>query len=342
MHKKFVKSFEKYNNLEKEILELIYDKSRSLKSKYYFYNFCKDYLDHRYNDRFDIIKNYELYNCTKRSKTLDNYVLRFGNILGHIKWNNYCKKQAYSNSFEYKQNKFGWTYDQFVEYNNMNSQTLNNMISRHGDNTGVIKWNEFKHKQKDAGCSLKYFQTLYGLDDGLIKYKEVNAKKKLNRECFIRKYGEEIGCLKWEEFCIKRSINNKNYYSKISQKLFNVLMNYISDDYANNIFYAQKNYEYIFNHKSFDQCYYVDFYDKEKNKIIEFYGNYYHCNPLMFNSDYTNTRINLTAQQIWDRDTSKNYNIKRCFHSDILIIWEKDYINNLDETIEICRNFLNI
>ena len=41
------------------------------------------------------------------------------------------------------------------------------------------------------------------------------------------------------------------------------------------------------------------------NKIIEFNGDYWHCNPNIFPSDYFNSVKQKTANEIWDYDKRK-------------------------------------
>ena len=54
----------------------------------------------------------------KYAWTKEKAIKKYGEVDGLKKWEEYCKKQAISNTFEYKQNKYGWTKDQFDEYNN--------------------------------------------------------------------------------------------------------------------------------------------------------------------------------------------------------------------------------
>ena len=68
----------------------------------------------------------------------------------------------------------------------------------------------------------------------------------------------------------------------------------------------------------------VDSYLLEKNALIEIDGDYWHCNPNKYASDYFHKNIKMTAQQIWDRDKKKTgicielgYKIIRFWESDI-------------------------
>ena len=68
--------------------------------------------------------------------------------------------------------------------------------------------------------------------------------------------------------------------------------------------------------------YTVDIYIRELNLIIEFYGDYWHCNPKIYKEDYI--RRNKVAKNIWEYDKKRldyigdlNYNVE--------VIWESDF-----------------
>ena len=77
-----------------------------------------------------------------------------------------------------------------------------------------------------------------------------------------------------------------------------------------------------------------------KNKIIEFQGDYWHCNLNLYDKDFYNKVKQKTAQEIWNYDNIK----KECaeyYGYDILYIWEYDYYQNREEVINKCIEFLN-
>jgi hypothetical protein len=69
----------------------------------------------------------------------------------------------------------------------------------------------------------------------------------------------------------------------------------------------------------------VDIYVPSKKLIIECFGNYWHCNPILYKEDYYHKNIKMTAKEIWQRDNeriknfeNKGYNVK--------IVWETQII----------------
>ena len=76
-----------------------------------------------------------------------------------------------------------------------------------------------------------------------------------------------------------------------------------------------------------------------KNKIIEFQGDYWHCNPLLYDENFYNKVKQQTAKEIWNFDELK----KQCanfYGYDVLYIWESEYNNNPEETVKKCIEFL--
>ena len=158
---------------------------------------------------------------------------------------------------------------------------------------------------------------------GYDKAIQINKSKALTLDNFIRKYGEELGNKKYIEFT-KRHIN---FYSNISQKLFNELDKYLSEKYTT--YYATKNYEYPI--KLLDKYVCLDYYIKELNICIEFNGSIFHGEPRLYkDNDKCNPFINLTAKEIRDND-QKRYNLlKELYNINTYIIWELDYNKNFN------------
>lgn len=84
----------------------------------------------------------------------------------------------------------------------------------------------------------------------------------------------------------------------------------------------------------------MDYFIKELNLGIEYYGNYWHANPLLFNENdeikFPNNKIYL-AKEIWKLNNTRINNIK--LNKIDIIIWESDDINKiLDNIIRIIKN----
>ena len=75
---------------------------------------------------------------------------------------------------------------------------------------------------------------------------------------------------------------------------------------------------------------YADILIPSINKIIECHGDYWHCNPEMYKSDYYHKRIHLTAQEIWNNDSLRIKILESAGYV-VEVVWEDkvdNYINN--------------
>ena len=240
--------------------------------------------------------------------TLENLIIKHGEKTGTIKWNNYCKKQTETNTFEYKKEKYGWDEKKFKEYNRSRAVTIENLIKKHGEDKGVIIWNNYCDRQKYT-CSLNYFKNEYGDFEGTIKY--------LN-------------------FAEKRAMNGG--YSNISQVLFNELKIKLKNKYT--LYYATHNKEYSIINEQLNTYYNLDFFIKELNLSIEFNGDAWHCNPKIYNEkDKPLSFLGIENQEycakiIWEKD-KKRLDFLKTKLIDVIIIWERDLIDNgLDNIIK--------
>ena len=275
----------------------------------------------------------DIYN-EKRSNyamTKEKMINKYGEEKGLKKWNDYCKQQAETNTFEYKQKKYGWTEQQFKEYNKSRAVTLNNLIKKHGNEEGTKIWNNYIEQQKYTK-SWEYMVEKFGIE----KARQINKSKSLTFENFIKKYGEEKGKIEWLNY-----INNCKFgYSEISQILFRNLDKYLSNKYTT--YFATKNNEYAI--CNCGSAYHLDYYIKELNICIEFNGGCFHGDPRLYNdNEFCNPfNKNLTAKEIRDKDREryeylyKNYKIKT------YIIWELDYNPDTFDYIDYIKNILKI
>lgn len=69
------------------------------------------------------------------------------------------------------------------------------------------------------------------------------------------------------------------------------------------------------------------------------YGDYWHCNPSIYPSNFYNKTVQKTAEDIWKKDNAK-YSFAKENGYDVLVIWEKDYKQNPEKIIKECLNYL--
>ena len=73
---------------------------------------------------------------------------------------------------------------------------------------------------------------------------------------------------------------------------------------------------------------------------IEFNGDYWHANPSIYNENYYNKAKQLYAHEIWEYDKSKIYCATKHGYK-VLVIWESEYNEDFDKTLNKCMQFLN-
>jgi hypothetical protein len=197
-------------------------------------------------------------------------------------------------------------------------------IEKYGEIDGLKKW---------RARQVNWQKTLH--DKSIEELKRINKLKGVTLENMIRKWGEIDGTEKYNDWKLTLGGRGKSV-SNISQKLFFSILENIID--KNNVKFEkhQKKF-YIKEDKKF---YYYDF--KYHNKIIEFNGDLFHANPLLYNSEeYPNFYYpNLTSKEIWKTDKIK---LEKLDNIDMryLIIWESEFKKDPDEILKKCLNFLN-
>lgn len=279
-----------------------------------------------FNIPLDIAKkSNKKYGWTKE-KAIDKYGLEKGTE----KWEKYIKKQAETNTYEYKKEKYGWTKKEFDEYNKSRAVTLDNLIKRHGREKGIKLWNDYIDRQSETK-SIKWMIEKYGEE----KTREINSQKSLTLENFIRKYGEDEGPIRWEAYSIKRY----NPYSQISQELFKQIDEHISKKYTT--YYATKNNEWFV--RGENQLYYLDYFIKELNICIEFNGNAWHGNPNMFKpGDHCHPIYkDVTAKDLQNKDKKRIEELKQLGIT-TYTIWEADFNPKKFDAIKYIYNVLKI
>lgn len=286
---------------------------QSLNKSRVFNRIC-EITNYAYNIPYDAAEDWKQENY---AITEDNLIKKHGEKEGKRRWKEYCDKQAESNTFEYKHEKFGWTREQFDEFNQSRAVTLDNLIKKHGEEEGTKIWEDYCEKQRYS-TTLKYF---------------------------IEKYGKENGEIKFRNFVSKHTF--KSGYSIISQKIFDELKKHLNYK----LYYATHNNEYLFIDENNDQSYLCDFYIEDLNFVIEFNGDVWHANPSIYKEDDITVKFKdkpddyYTAKYIWEKD-EKRISFLKTKVKHLIIIWEKDFrkkglevvVNELLEQIKSIEN----
>lgn len=191
------------------------------------------------------------------------------------------------------------------------------------------------------------FYTSRGLSPDEARKALSERQRTFSLEKCIERYGDDEGMRVWKERqerwqetlnsksedekeeIKKKKLNGlKASFSNPERDLFETLKNKFSDEVEAQykIYSTKHNY-------SFDIRY--------KNKIIEFNGDYWHCNPKKYKSDdivkfpYGIRKV----KEVWDEDAEKIRTAKENGF-DVLVVWESDYEKDKEKEIVRCIKHL--
>lgn len=81
-----------------------------------------------------------------------------------------------------------------------------------------------------------------------------------------------------------------------------------------------------------------DLYIPSLNLIIEYFGDYWHCNPKKYSSEYINQKKQMTAKEIWDYDKHK-VDLIVSYGYNLEVIWESDFKTNTNKILTIINKY---
>jgi hypothetical protein len=209
---------------------------------------------------------------------------------------------------------------------------MENCIKRHGHIKGMEIWNHYVDRQRYTN-SLEYFEEIYesfGYDEWM-KYnnKKGNSKK---IECIMEKYDVSHN----QALIILSDRQSKSHTSK-SEMCFVENLELELDE---KIKYTAKTKQFSL------WCNYTDsvrFYDitcTKRKKIIEFNGDYWHCNPLLYESNFYHKHLKKTASEVWKQDYLK---IKTAIDNgfEVKIVWWSDFEKDPEKVLKECKEWMN-
>ncbi len=147
---------------------------------------------------------------------------------------------------------------------------------------------------------------------------EILAKR---NETYIKKYGmtnKEWLKKQEEDYCKSMGIANVYQLPKFRKAAINRISK------GQRFLYEETRKEYkdaILEHWLEDVQKSVDIFIPSQNKIIEYYGDYWHCNPNKYKVTYYNVRMKKTASEIWERDKKREQELIDAGYQ-VTIIWE--------------------
>jgi hypothetical protein len=198
-----------------------------------------------------------------------------------------------------------------------------------GKRKGQIEyWTSKGFSEEEAKDLIKESQSTFTLQKCIEKYGNIEGRKRFEERQNKWSLKLESKYKNGEFSKVPKNLNSSRY-SKSAKNLFDRLLFHIPEAKCFN-----NELEMIKNGSRF----YFDFaYTK---KIIEFNGDYWHCNPSIYKEDYYHKRLKMTALEKRKIDEDK-IKLAESHGYEVLVIWESDYKENPEHIINKCLNFLN-
>lgn len=283
--------------------------------------------------------------------TLESKIMRYGVEEGTRRWNAYRKRQSYTCSKEYMMNEKGMTEDEWHKFNANRASTKENFIKRYGEEEGVRRWESYCAYESYAGCTLIWFINKLGKEEGTKEYIRVcDAKLAMKPYSDVsQKMFEEIDKV-LGEYAIESYWAKKNYEFElrlpIDIKYIMMLpkeqLKSIDTSYGFDLQQAicsmttDKNEAKQIAVMTFRPDYWLHY------KIIEFNGDFWHANPKIYNENDMLPRPGNTyesAKDIWERDKTRYERFMLCGFK-VHVVWESDYVDDPERTVDECVKFL--
>ncbi len=198
-------------------------------------------------------------------------------------------------------------------------EKVKNIQTKNGSAFYIQKYGEIEGKKKYDDRIIKWLSTLNNKNDE--EKQLINLKKGWSIEGLLTRGFSPSESLDYYNKQVDNIKSLKKRYSNISQHLFYKLLERLTGT----MYFAEHNGEYYINKRP------VDFFHKESRICIEFYGDYWHRNPILYVSN--SILYNTVTSDIWDRDKKRNVDISQYINK-LIIVWELEYRKNPTECID--------
>lgn len=207
-------------------------------------------------------------------------------------------------------------YEDFLKRNNIakeNGKPSSNRIEHFLNKGMTIEEAQKALSERQCTFSLKRCIEKYGEEEGI---KRFNDRQQKWQSKLLSKDPEEIKRINHDKASKIGSISKQ-------EKLIKSKLN-LNEDQCQKVISTEKGYVYDF-------C--------VENRIIEFNGDYWHCNPKIYSSTFYNKNMKKTAEEKWKLDVDKIKFAKDRGY-EVMVVWENDLKMNPEKTIIECHNFL--
>ena len=221
-------------------------------------------------------------------------------------------------------------YPELNEYElvKLRNESLKDKLKNRLSSNQIRYWINKGFTEEEAKLKVKERQNTFTLQKCIEKYGEVEGIKRFEER--QSKWSDKIESLYKEgKFSKIPKKQTSSRYSKTAKCLFDYLLEKFPDAncFGNEIELINGNSRVYF-----------DF--SVNNKILEFNGDYWHCNPNHYLPTYFHKKLKMPASKKWKIDEEK-IQLAKSHGYEILVVWESDYRKNPEKIEKECLKFLN-
>lgn len=250
------------------------------------------------------------------------------------------KNKKLSVGYQVLKNRFGKQKALQIKINHSKKSAVTNQMIR--QNHSEEQANRMLQRRVQVNNSNFKNKKQYWINKGYSQQQSVDLVSQYQSrslQFMIRIYGQQQGTTLYKQ------VNKKKFScggcSKDQIQICKFLKQNIKDEFYNyeNMFRIPILKQYKISHVIKNHVYLPDFV--YKNKIVQFFGNYWHANP----NKYTeNEIISLPSKkqnvcQIWENDRKKIQYYKYIGYQ-VLVVWQSQYKSNKQETLDKILEFL--
>lgn len=208
----------------------------------------------------------------------------------------------------------------------------------HNKAAAKINANKPKEQHRERSVRCKEYWLVLGLTEEEASTEVRRVQSTFSLDKCMEKHGAEKGRQVWAKRQEKwqksvRTLENiqksGKVASRISQRLFWEIMRVVPAEHQAHTYFAEHQHEYALYDRN-NECFYLyDFVITSLKICVEFHGDVWHGNPLLFNETDTPNpyQKSQTCRDIWEHDAIKRKCIEDRGYT-MKVIWESDYIKN--------------
>lgn len=214
------------------------------------------------------------------------------------------------------------------QFGKMNRDTLKNVYGYTDE--------EISSMYKSKGITIENLSKKMSVEDAEKAVKEWSSKCVNTLDNFIKRHGKDEGTKKYNNYVEKIRKNLQVKRSKIADKCIGEVCDSLPHNVTlNECYYMEREWFIPYEDEYADKhVYFVDF--KYKDKIVEFYGDFWHGNPDIFDRDDFNPVIGKTFYEITQQDKIRIKNIESKGYK-VYIVWEREYNKN---PVNVVKNII--